>query len=238
MTEKVINELQSNDVEGFWLHLYPSTGKKVTGKGGWHLLFGHSRSTNEDGLVYGPQSFQQILQELYKNSLEEAQSFLNTGEDTAIIDLYCGIGTSLKKWTEFGAESIGVELGGEALECAAINLPEEQLLRGRCALRIPQLREFIAISKTAGKEILLYMNPPRTGLEKEISAWIAKEMKPARMAYLSCSAGTLYRDLQFQQSQGFVVQRIIPYDFFPQTPHVEMLALLDNPNYSDMQNLE
>jgi 23S rRNA (uracil1939-C5)-methyltransferase len=46
------------------------------------------------------------------------------------------------------------------------------------------------------------------------------------MAYLSCSAGTLNRDLSILCSTGYLVERIIPFDFFPQTIHVESLVLL------------
>lgn len=50
---------------------------------------------------------------------------------------------------------------------------------------------------------------------------------PARIAYLSCSAGTLQRDLDFFEACGYRVCRIIPYDFFPWTAHVECLALIE-----------
>ena len=50
--------------------------------------------------------------------------------------------------------------------------------------------------------------------------------RPDRMAYLSCSAGTLRRDLDALVQTGYAVERITPYDFFPQTHHVETLALL------------
>jgi tRNA/tmRNA/rRNA uracil-C5-methylase (TrmA/RlmC/RlmD family) len=226
MTEQVKNELQFNGVEGFWLHLYPSTGKKVTGKGGWHLLFGHPRSINENGLVYGPQSFQQVLPDLYNDSLKEAHLFLDPNNDSAVIDLYCGIGSSLKKWTKSGADAIGIELGGEALECAAINAPLARLLRGKCSQRIQQLNAFTEEMCTTGKQIGLYVNPPRTGLEKEVIQWITSALKPQRMAYLSCSVGTLQRDLKYLCQNRFRVQRIIPYDFLPQTLHLENLMLI------------
>ena len=73
---------------------------------------------------------------------------------------------------------------------------------------------------------LLYVNPPRTGLEPEISDWVAKAYKPDRMVYLSCSAGTLQRDLDRLTATGYTIIKITPYDFFPQTLHVETLIFL------------
>jgi len=50
-----------------------------------------------------------------------------------------------------------------------------------------------------------------------------------RLAYLSCSAGTLARDLSVLEAAGYRVTGIEPYDFFPLTHHVETLARLDLP---------
>ena len=71
------------------------------------------------------------------------------------------------------------------------------------------------------------MNPPRSGLEREVAGALARELRPARVAYLSCSAGTLARDLAAFEDAGYSVASIRPYDFFPGTHHVEALALLE-----------
>ena len=60
-----------------------------------------------------------------------------------------------------------------------------------------------------------------------MTASIADELRPARIAYLSCSAGTLARDLESFEAAGYSLDRILPYDFFPLTHHVEALALLE-----------
>ena len=57
--------------------------------------------------------------------------------------------------------------------------------------------------------------------------WFAasSQGRPVRMAYLSCSAGTLARDLDLLGTAGYRIDAILPFDFFPQTHHVETLAL-------------
>ena len=60
-----------------------------------------------------------------------------------------------------------------------------------------------------------------------MTASLAEELRPARIAYLSCSAGTLARDLESFEAAGYSLARILPYDFFPLTHHVEALALLE-----------
>ena len=117
-----------------------------------------------------------------------------------------------------------MELNGEAFGYCCVNVPEALVLRGKCKDRIPQLDKFTDGFNAC--ERLLYVNPPRTGLENEVSTWITSWYKPERMAYLSCSAGTLSRDLKAITSEGYVVEQILPFDFFPYTIHVECLVLL------------
>jgi tRNA/tmRNA/rRNA uracil-C5-methylase (TrmA/RlmC/RlmD family) len=71
------------------------------------------------------------------------------------------------------------------------------------------------------------VNPPRSGLEAGVLDALAGELQPERLAYLSCSAGTLARDLRILCQAGYRVSAIHPCDFFPLTHHVEALALAD-----------
>ncbi len=214
--------LAAGGLEGLWLHLHPAAGRRLFARSGWRLPWGQPRSRDGFGLVYGPTAFQQQIPELYRQALDAAEDFLDPRPGDGIADLYCGIGASLARWTRRGGRVIGVELGGETVECARPNAPAATVLRGKCAERLPQLRDW---ASTAGRR-LLYVNPPRTGLEPAVLAWAAAEFRPERLAYLSCSAGTLSRNLQVLAASGYTVDTLIPYDFFPQTPHVETLALL------------
>ncbi len=219
--------LQDLGVEGLWVHLNPSTGKRLFAKRGWELLWGQPRSRDGQGLWYGPAAFQQLLPSLHQQSLDEAEAFLAPAPGDPLIDLYCGNGSGLVRWLAAGARVLGVELGAEAVACAALNAPQAQVLRGCCAQRVPQLEDW---SKNRGGTGLLYVNPPRTGLEPEVSRWIVESFRPRRLAYLSCSAGTLARDLELLSRGGYQVARLRPYDFFPGTQHVETLALLALPS--------
>lgn len=225
MSPEFTERLTSLGVEGLWLHMFPSSGKKVFGKGGWHLIWGKEASQDESGLWYGPAAFQQLLPSLASEALETAFEFLRPDVNSALIEMYCGTGMGLKKWTGAGAKVLGIEISAEALRLAALNAPEAITLTGSCRHRLPQMEEWLLDNK-AEYERLLYVNPPRTGLEDGIADWITSFMKPSRMAYLSCSAGTLNRDLSILCSTGYLVERIIPFDFFPQTIHVESLVLL------------
>lgn len=216
-------DLAASGLEGLWLHRHPAAGRRLFARNGWQLLWGQPRSREPLGLIHGPTAFQQLIPKLYSHALDVAEAFLAPAPGNRIADLYCGIGASLNRWMGHSAQVIGVELGGEAVECAQLNAPGVEILRGKCADRVPQLRDW-AQQTTATR--LLYVNPPRTGLEPEVLAWATNEFRPERLAYLSCSAGTLSRDLSGFVGAGYTVDALHPYDFFPQTHHVETLALL------------
>lgn len=213
-------------LEALWLHSNPSAGKRVFGAGNtsWRRLFGPLMSQTPEGLWHGPVAFQQLLPELYGQAVRQAAGFLAPGSGDAVVDLYCGVGSTLREWGRAGAKILGVELGAESLEAACLNAPAADLLRGACAQRLPQIKAWVDGNRSPGAPLLLYVNPPRTGLEPEVLAWIASLEGKVRLAYLSCSAGTLRRDLDALALSGFTIEAMQPYDFFPQTYHVEVLS--------------
>ena len=224
LDEDLQAHLTAAGVDGLWLHLNPVTGCRILAKQQWSLIWGARRSTDTDGLKYGPAAFQQVLPELSAAALTQAVDFLAPIPGDGVVDLYCGYGRSLRCWIAVGAETIGVELSGEAVDLARVNVSGATVLHGACAQRLPQLDEWIAAIPEHRR--LLYLNPPRTGLDPPITAWVVERMRPTCLAYLSCSAGTLSRDLATLSDQGYAVDALQTYDFFPQTYHVETLALL------------
>lgn len=211
-------------LDGLWLHAHPSAGRRLFARSGWTLLWGAPRSRDALGRRHGPTAFAQAIPALHAASLDRAAAHLAPGPGAQVIDLCSGIGASLARWRAAGAATLGVELSGEAVECARDNAAGATLLRGTCAQRLPQLDAWTRSMPEA--ERLVYANPPRDGLETAVVAWIGG-LAPRRMAYLSCSAGTLARDLACLEADGLRVRALVPYDFFPQTRHVEVLALLE-----------
>jgi 23S rRNA (uracil1939-C5)-methyltransferase len=218
--------LAETGIDGLWLHFHPSAGRRLFARSGWQLAWGRPESRDALGLLHGPTAFLQPLAALQRDSLDVAAAHLRITPGASVLDLYCGHGTTLQRWCQSGARVLGVELSGDAVRDAARNAPSATILRGRCADRLPQVREWWARRCGPG---LAYANPPRSGLEPELARALALELRPARLAYLSCSGGTLARDLGIFAAAGYEVTTLRPYDFFPQTHHVEVLALLDLP---------
>lgn len=207
-----------------WIHLNPSTGRRVMSAKGWEPIGSAAADlADSEGFRYGPTSFRQVLPALHRESLVEAREFLKPSPERAIVDLYCGLGKSLALWREAGAPAIGVEISSAAIRLAERNASGATALVGRTADRLPQLDAWAA----AHAERAIYLNPSRTGVEEPVLSWIDDRLRPRAIAYLSCEARTLARDLETLERGGYRVRRLTPYDFFPQTSHVETLALLD-----------
>lgn len=222
--KEFFNKIKLAGNESFWLHFNPCPEIKIYGKQNYKLLWGSKFSRTSEGFYYGPMSFQQLIPELYNDSLKTTLDFFNIMKGDGVVDLYCGLGRSLFEWTRAGASSIGVELNGEAVECARLNLVNTLVLRGKCDERIPQIDEWIEYKEIS--RLYLYVNPPRTGIHENVLNWILKNAFPEKIAYLSSSVATLQKDLIKLTENGYIVKLIQPYDFFPRTHHVECLVLL------------
>lgn len=210
---------------GVFLNLSPSAGDRIFANKGWRLVWGDPVAKEaQDDWVYGPESFQQLIAGLHEDTISQTRRFFESQGLTAVMDLYSGSGRTLREWRAMGLPSIGVELNGDSFHCGELNLGAGVTLRGRVSDRRPQLEEWW--SSLRGGALGVYLNPPRTGLEDGVAEWIAMKVKPKAIVYLSCSAGTLARDLRILTGTGYSVIKIIPYDFFPQTHHVEVLTLL------------
>ena len=85
--EDVVAHVAATGVEGLWLHLHPSAGRKLFARSGWHLLCGVPRSIGPDATVHGPTAFQQLLPDLHATSLEVAAEFLAPRPGAAVLDL-------------------------------------------------------------------------------------------------------------------------------------------------------
>ncbi len=147
------------------------------------------------------------------------------GSET-VVDCYCGSGL----FSLFLADRAGRLFGIEA-DVAALNLARRNLtLAGRKealffagdvgrALRERFLREEIKID-------VLVLDPPRPGLAKEVMAGIFS-LRPCRLVYVSCNPATLARDIKHLTAGGYLLRSLHPLDMFPQTAHIEVVALLE-----------
>lgn len=164
-------------------------------------------------------------EKLYEGALAAAQL---TGDET-VLDLYCGAGTLTLLFARAARAAIGVESVPESIERARRNAVRNGLpaTRFECGEARQVLREW-AKGQRAGavKPDLVVVDPPRAGLHPRVVFRVA-ELQPKRIVYVSCNPATLARDLKDFAGLGYGLAEATPYDMFPHTPHIEVVARLE-----------
>ena len=179
-----------------------------------------------DGLQFkiGPKSFFQTnykqALELYRKTLE----FADLKGDEVVYDLYTGTGTIAQYVARNAKQVIGIESVPEAIEAAK----EHAKLNGleNCTFYCGDMKaifndEFL---ENHPKADVLITDPPRDGMHQKVVEQILK-LAPEKIVYVSCNSATQARDLALIKEQYKLV-KILPVDMFPQTHHVENIALL------------
>ncbi|GBR73475.1 23S rRNA (uracil(1939)-C(5))-methyltransferase RlmD, partial [Candidatus Termititenax aidoneus] len=139
----------------------------------------------------------------------------------SVLDAYCGIGTIALSVAEQAAQVLGIEEAPQSVKDARRNAENN----GALNVRFIQGQAEKQSIETLGAPEIIIVDPPRKGLAAEMVGKIL-EIKPQKIIYLSCNPASLARDLKLLTSV-YKVQDIVPYDFFPQTTHVETLTLLE-----------
>ena len=169
-------------------------------------------------------SFYQVnpvqTEKLYSVVLDYAEL---TGEET-VIDAYSGIGTITLSLADKAKHVYGIETVEPAVENAKANAALNQIENVTFEAGLAE-EVMVEWSKEGRKADVLVVDPPRKGLEGQFIDAVL-EMKPTKMIYVSCNPATLARDLALLAEGGYTVEKIQPVDLFPQTNHVESVALL------------
>jgi 23S rRNA (uracil1939-C5)-methyltransferase len=163
----------------------------------------------------------EMAERLYEAAIEYAQP---TGTDR-VFDLYCGIGTIGLLMAPRAADVWGLELVEEAIADAIANARLNEVENTRFFAGDVRLamRELV---QRAGRPDIVVVDPPRSGLSQKVVRRII-EAAPRRIVYVSCNPTTLAPNAAQLVDAGYTLHRVKPVDMFPQTPHIECVALLE-----------
>ncbi len=163
----------------------------------------------------------EMAERLYGIAAEMAA--LSGGE--RLFDLFCGIGTLGLTLAGRAGEVWGIEVVPEAVDDAKRNAGLNGIENAR--FRVGDARKEIRpLLEEAGKPDVVVVDPPRAGLSKKIVRRVI-ECEAPRIVYVSCNPTTLAPNAAQLVEAGYRLRRVKPVDMFPQTPHIECVALLE-----------
>ncbi len=163
---------------------------------------------------YATEGFFQVNLPIYERALSDMREWL---EGKPAVDMYSGVGT------------IGLTIGGDNVTLVEIdenavremkrNIKELSLKAEAVHAPSEKALEYITGDKT------IIVDPPRAGLHADVIARLL-ETKPNRIIYLSCNPVTQARDVAML-AERYGIRYHRGYNFFPRTPHIENLVVLD-----------
>ncbi len=159
--------------------------------------------------------------------VDEVCKMALTGKLNTVIDVYCGCGLFSIFLAPFAGEIFGIELNQKSVKFARLNAEKENLRNVKfiCGDAAEELMKG-NFSKLSGAIDLLILDPPRIGCDRSVLNAIA-DLQPARIIYVSCNPATQARDVKVLKQSGYRLLSLLPLDMFPQTQHIEVVALLE-----------
>ena len=215
------------DCDGLWWTQTAGLGEST--QGGSSLLLDGSPQLEEQlgelRFLVSPEAFFQTNTEMAERLYGIATGYAGLGGTERVFDLFCGIGTIALTLAPRAREVHGLELVEAAVQDAAENarLNEIDNASFYAGDVRTSMRDLVA---EAGRPDVVVVDPPRAGLSQKIVRRIV-EAGPDRIVYVSCNPTTLAPNAAQLVEAGYVLRRVRPVDMFPQTPHIECVALLE-----------
>ncbi|MFL5858952.1 MAG: 23S rRNA (uracil(1939)-C(5))-methyltransferase RlmD [Solirubrobacteraceae bacterium] len=202
---------------------------------------GETTAEGETELVAGTEFIDEELGDLrfrisplafFQTNTEMAEQLYGAAAELAelrgterLYDLYCGSGTIALVLSARAAQVFGIELVRDAVADAITNarrngIDNTQFFAGDVRLALPELVE------RAGRPDVVVVDPPRAGLSKKAVRRLI-EAAPKKVVYVSCNPTTLAPNAAQLADAGYALRRVRPVDLFPQTPHIECVAVLE-----------
>jgi tRNA/tmRNA/rRNA uracil-C5-methylase (TrmA/RlmC/RlmD family) len=177
-----------------------------------------------EGWLVPPDSFFQNNFFLLPKLVEVTRETLCQSANRHLVDLYCGVGFFAIELADLVESFAAVEYDRQAIKAARQNAAARgrlngEFLAGNAEDLLPELLE----RRPPGTTTVL-VDPPRKGCDR-VMLELLRQTRPAQVIYVSCHPATMARDLNVLCAGSvFKVAKVVPFDMFPQTAHVECMA--------------
>ena len=163
----------------------------------------------------GASAFTQVNREAAEHLEEAVMKAVGPATGRTVIDAYCGVGVYGRELARVGAHVSGIEVDPEAAAAAREDAP--------AGFRVIEGTVEDHLGEAFPADVVI-LNPPCAGVDDAVTRALS-ERRVDRIIYVSCDPATLARDVG--RLQGYRLARLEAFDLFPQTSHVETLALLE-----------
>ncbi|RTR38350.1 23S rRNA (uracil(1939)-C(5))-methyltransferase RlmD [Shewanella canadensis] len=174
-------------------------------------------------LNFTPGNFIQVNAAINESMVKQAVDWLSVKPNERVLDLFCGVGNFSLPLAKSGAEVIGVEGVPEMVKQARDNAADSGL--DNVSFFHTDLSADLSKEAWLGKVDKLLLDPARAGAFESLQ-WL-KKMKPKAIVYVSCDPSSLARDSEPLLKHGYKLKKLGLIDMFPQTHHIEAMALFE-----------
>ena len=201
-------------------------GKVIVLKGPAQMQLGQRFILNELGLVY---TLHWPMGAFFQTNIAQNAQMVNmatkaAGAPQKALDLFCGAGNFSVPLGLIGAKITGIEQNKTSIDFARQN-SQDAGLKSSLFKAGEVENELSKLAKDKKTFDCLIMDPPRQGLGKAVS--LIPALNPRRIISISCDPATHASDLGFLSQNGYQLKNLHPIDLFPQTHHIETLAILE-----------
>lgn len=177
-------------------------------------------------LEFAPTDFVQVNAELNRSMVQRALELLDPQSNEAVLDLFCGLGNFTLPLAHRAGRVLGIEADPALIGKAQANADRNHL--GNVEFRASDLYGAEGTDPWGAERFDKWLlDPPRTGAI-EVVKRLPGDSGPSRILYVSCNPGTLARDSEvLVHVKGYRLRAAGVMDMFPQTSHVEAMALFE-----------
>ena len=180
-------------------------------------------------LEFAPADFIQVNAELNQRMVARALELLDPQPGESVLDLFCGLGNFTLPLARRAGRVLGIEADAVLIEKAQRNARHNQIQNAQ--FRLADLYSTETPNPWGAERFDKWLlDPPRTGAV-EVVKRLPAEDGPRRILYVSCNPGTLARDSEvLVHTKGYRLAAAGVMDMFPQTSHIEAMALFERSN--------
>jgi len=176
----------------------------------------------------GNRVFQFVAGEFFQNNPHILPDLVNYALEQAegpryLVDAYCGVGVFGICGAERFERVRGVEVNATAISLARANAQINGIRN--IEFVIGEAEAIFAHLDFPGADSAVILDPPRKGCDEPFLKQLF-DFQPARIVYVSCGPDTQARDLRIMLEAGYRLERVQPFDLFPQTRHIENVITL------------